>query len=130
MFPSSWKSALVTALYKNKGSRNAPANYRPISLLKSISKLCERILFDVLYTHVTPALTQAQSGFGRGDSTQYEVTRLVQYIITHRHNKDHVGVVFFNLAKAFDTAWNRGLLAKLEHIFLIEGSTLNWITSH
>ena len=121
---------MVIALYKNNGSRSVPAHYRPISLLKSISHLCERILFDVLYTRVTPALTQVQSDFRRGDSTLYQVTRLVQDIIKHRHNKDHVGVVFFDLAKAFDTVWHRGLLAKLEHIFLIEDSTLNWITSY
>ena len=125
VFPSSWKSAVVTALYKNKGSRSAPANYRPISLLKSISKVCERILFDVLYVHVTPALSPAQSGFRRGDSTQYQVTRLVQDIVTHRHKKDDVGIVFFDLAKAFDTVWHRGLLAKLETVFLIEGQMIN-----
>ena len=130
VFPSSWKSAVVTALYKNKGSRSAPANYRPISLLKSISKVCERILFDVLYVHVTPALSPAQSGFRRGDSTQYQVTRLVQDIVTHRHKKDHVGIVFFDLAKAFDTVWHRGLLAKLETVFLIEGQMINWIASY
>ena len=96
----------------------------------ALSSLCERLFFDVLYTHVTPALTQAQSGFRRGDSTQHQVTRLVQDIISHCHNKDHVGVVFFDLAKAFDTVLHRSLLAKLEHIFLIEGSTLNLITSH
>ena len=120
----------MTALYKNKGSRSAPANYRPISLLKSISKVCERILFDVLYVHVTPALSPAQSGFRRGDSTQYQVTRLVQDIVTHRHKKDHVGIVFFDLAKAFDTVWHRGLLAKLETVFLIEGQMINWIASY
>ena len=125
MFPSSWKSAVVIALYKNKGSRSAPANYRPVSMLKFLSKLCERIFSFVLYTHITPALTQAQFGFRRGDFTQHQVTRLVQDIITHRHNKDHVGEVFFDLAKTFNTVWHRGLLANLEHIFLIEGSELD-----
>ena len=84
----------------------------------------------VLYVHVTPALSPAQSGFRRGDSTQYQVTRLVQDIVTHRHKKDHVGIVFFDLAKAFDTVWHRGLLAKLETVFLIEGQMINWIASY
>ena len=52
IFPQDWKSAIVTPLYKNKGSRACPANYRPISLLRTVSKLCERIVFDSLYLHI------------------------------------------------------------------------------
>ena len=129
-FPQDWKSAIVTPLYKNKGSRACPANYRPISLLRTVSKLCERIVFDSLYLHIAPALSPAQSGFCRGDSTQYQVTRLVQDIATKRNCGEHVGMVFFDLAKAFDTVWHRGLLAKLEATFRVEDAALRWISSY
>ena len=106
MLSSHGKLALVTALYKNRGSSSAPAHYRTISLLKPISKRCERILIGVLYTHVTPALTHAQSGYQHCDATQYQVTLLVQDIIMHRH-KDHAGVEFFVIDLAFDTVWHK-----------------------
>ena len=112
-FPQDWKSAIVTPLYKNIGSCACPANYRPISLLRTVSKLCERIVFDSLYLHIAPALLPAQSGFCRGDSTQYQVTRLVQDIATKRNCGKHVEMVFFDLAKAFDTVWHRGLTCQV-----------------
>ena len=40
-FPSSWKLAKVTPLYK-KGKADNIANYRPISVLSTLSKLLER----------------------------------------------------------------------------------------
>ena len=42
--PSSWKIANVCAVFK-KGDRSLPSNYRPISLLNTIEKVFERIIF-------------------------------------------------------------------------------------
>ena len=53
-YPTCWKHAVVTAIYKGKGKYNDPCNYRPISLLPTVSKLFERLVFDKLYTHVSP----------------------------------------------------------------------------
>ena len=47
-FPSEWKVARLLPLFK-KGSRNLAENYRPISILPSISKLMERIMYGQLY---------------------------------------------------------------------------------
>ena len=58
VFPSAWKSAIVVAIFK-KGQRSQAVNYRPISLLPTISKVCERIFYEALYHHVTPALSSA-----------------------------------------------------------------------
>ena len=40
-FPSVWKEAKVTPLYK-AGSKEAVNNYRPISILPTLSKLIEK----------------------------------------------------------------------------------------
>ena len=81
--------------------------------------MCERVVYDIIYDHVRISLSPAQSGFCRGDSTRYQVTRLVQDIHTARNAHNHVGLVFFDLAKAFDTVWHRGLLAKLRTVYRI-----------
>ena len=73
-FPSAWKVAKITPIFKGKGSKATPGNYRPISLLSCISKLCERIFYDQLYSHVAPAIHPAQSGFRRGDSTSLQLS--------------------------------------------------------
>ena len=38
-----WKAATVTPRYKN-GDKNDPSNYRPISILPVVAKLCERVI--------------------------------------------------------------------------------------
>ena len=45
VFPSSLKLAKVIPLYK-KGDYSNPENYRPISLLSSLSKVYEHLLFE------------------------------------------------------------------------------------
>ena len=51
--PTEWKLAEVTAIYKHKGSRNDPTNYRPISLTSSVCKVMERIINSELLRHLT-----------------------------------------------------------------------------
>jgi len=48
-FPSRWKTAKVTPLYKN-GTECDPCNYRPISVLQVLSKVLERHMHNTLYT--------------------------------------------------------------------------------
>ena len=42
--PEQWKEANVTAIYKRKGQRCDPGNYRPVSLTSQVGKLFERII--------------------------------------------------------------------------------------
>lgn len=47
-YPSKWKLANVIPLFK-KDNRQIKTNYRPVSLLPSLSKICEKVLFFRLY---------------------------------------------------------------------------------
>jgi hypothetical protein len=51
IFPSSWKEAMVTAIFK-KQDRQLKENYRPISLLSCISKIFELIIYNTTYSHL------------------------------------------------------------------------------
>ena len=44
-FPDAWKLGTIVPVYKNKGSRSQIANYRPITLLNSFSKLLEKVVY-------------------------------------------------------------------------------------
>ena len=47
-YPTGWKLANVIPLFK-KDDRQSKSNYRPISLLPSITKICEKVAFMDLY---------------------------------------------------------------------------------
>ena len=49
--PSEWKLGNVKALYKQKGKRNDPGNYRPISLTSVIGKIMEALIKDEIVEH-------------------------------------------------------------------------------
>ena len=73
-FPSNWKDANVTAIYK-KADISMPSNYRPISLLSQIGKAMERCIRKHLYNYISEnnLLTPFQSGFIQGDSTTFQL---------------------------------------------------------
>ena len=43
-FPECWKWAKIIPVFKKKGNRTDKVNYRPVSLLKSASKVLEVIV--------------------------------------------------------------------------------------
>ena len=51
LFPSDWKHATITPVYKNKGNRFDKTNYRPISLMSSVCKVYKTLMFHHLSDH-------------------------------------------------------------------------------
>ena len=126
--PSSWKEALVVPIFKS-GDKHQPTNYRPISLLSVVGKVQERLVFIKLYQHVDPLLSDHQSGFRRRDGCEVQLTRLAQSWAQATDASNYVGALFFDLRKAFDKVWHKGLLAKLS-AFGVSGNALEWFRSY
>src|SRR5208282_5405089 len=77
-FPSSFKTASVTTLFKKKGlDRDDIANYRPISNLHTISKIVERLFPSRLIAHVeqSSSFNRFQSAYRRCHSTETALLR-------------------------------------------------------
>ena len=70
IFPNEWKETRVSPVYKN-GTKHEPSNYRPISVIPTVSKVFEKIFFDQLnkYFNDNNLLTSCQSGFRSLHST-------------------------------------------------------------
>ena len=51
VFPGQWKTAWIQPIYKNKGERSDPRNYRPIALLPSVSKVFEHFVHKQLLAY-------------------------------------------------------------------------------
>ena len=112
-FPDDWQMARVIPLYKD-GHRNIPGNYRPISILPTISKIMERILYNQLYDYLTEfkLLSNNQFGFQKSHSTATALLDCTNEWYVNIDKKMFNLVVFIDLK--FDTVNHDILLKKLE----------------
>ena len=130
IFPNKLKIAKVLPLFK-KGENELIENYRPISLLPSISKIFERIVFDQLYKYLDSnnLLYKSQYGFRKKHSTEMASLELIDRIYHDLDNKKIPIAIFLDLSKAFDTLDHNILLHKLNY-YGVNGNSLSWFNSY
>ena len=88
-----------------KGEKYEPWNYRPISVISSISKVYEKITYEQLYSYFNDSnmLTNSQSGFLSLHSTVTALLETSNYWSINIDNGMLNGVIFIDLKKAFST---------------------------
>ena len=125
-FPLSMKKADVVPLYKSK-RKDIRTNYRPISLLLTISKLLEKVMYRRTYNFIDSngLLFKSQYGFRSNHSCEHAVGELVGNIVKNGENSKHTIAIFLDLSKAFDTISHNTLLRKL-YIYGIRGKVHDW----
>ena len=71
IFPDSFKTTKIVPLFK-KGDHGLLTNYRPISLLPTISKAFERVIYDQMYLYFNNnnLLADELFGFRKNHSTE------------------------------------------------------------
>ena len=128
--PDSWKRANVTPVHK-KDDKTCVENYRPISLISTLGKVLEKIIYKRLHNFFLEngTITNFQSGFTCGDSTINQLLALYNTFCQALDEGKEVRAVFCDVSKAFDRVWHQGLIAKLTH-YGISGSLLSWFCSY
>ena len=76
-FPEKLKHADNKPIYK-KESRNEKENYRPVSILSSLSKILERCMHDQLKDYFDEILSKYQCVFKEGFRTQHCLLAMIE----------------------------------------------------
>ena len=90
-------------------------DYRSISLLPTLSKICESVIHRRLLAHFTEnnIISDRQAAYMKGDSTIQQLLYIIHLIrLSWTKNLITQGV-YLDISAAFDKCWNLGLLAKL-----------------
>ena len=130
IFPEKLKHAKISPLYKAR-ERYLLVNYRPISLLITISKCLERLMHVriVNFLELNDIFYTRQYGFRKKRSTIHAILDLVGIILKAHEEGKFTGCIFLDLSKAFDTIQHHMFLQKLQH-YGIRGKALNWVESY
>jgi len=128
--PTEWKMAKVIPIFKS-GSMAEIDNYRPISILPTLSKILERMVHKQLMKHLefNAFLAEHQFGFRPNRSTELAVTFFTDLIWKETNGGKATGAIFIDLSKAFDTISHSILLEKLSR-YGIQDNELNWFTDY
>ena len=115
-FPEELKLSRVKPLYKN-GDSTLISNYRPISLLPSLSKVYECVIFDQLFQYMSNnnLLNLSQYGFTPGHLTELAALELMDRLCKDMDQGPIPANIYIDLSKAFDTLVHEILLKKLAY---------------
>ena len=116
IFLDAFKKSKITPIFK-KGESSLLINYRPISLLPTISKIFERIIHNQMYDHLNNnnLLAEQQYGFRRLHSTEYAAVNLIDHVSKQMESGNIPCSLYIDLSKAFDTLSFDILIYKLRY---------------
>ena len=114
-FPEKMKIAEIVPLYKGK-EEDAVINYRPVSLLMTILKVLEKLMYTNLYGFLTKynLFFDSQYEFRSKRSCEHAILELVGHVLQAKNDGKHSMGIFLDLLKAFDMLDHGVLLSKLE----------------
>ena len=121
---------MVKPLFK-QGNSFQFTNYRPISLLPSMSKIYEHVVFEQLlnYMEDNKLFYDDQFGFRPGHSRELASLRFVDTLVKQMDNFYIATSILIDLSKAFDTLDHDIMLSKLRYYGVV-GIGLKYFTDY
>ena len=130
LVPEVWKTAHLVPVLKKGKDKTDPSSYRPISLLSCVGKLMERVITRRLtwFLETNNVFSPSQTGYRQHRNTEDQLALLTQDIENSFQEKRKLLAVFFDLSKAFDRVWKKGLQWRLLRAG-VSGQMYKWISS-
>ncbi|EZG42817.1 endonuclease-reverse transcriptase [Gregarina niphandrodes] len=113
--PHDWLHTEILPIYKGKGSKSDPANYRPIALLNTAVKILGSIVADRVNAATANRISDSQSGFRRGRSTIHNVMYIQTYLRESYNRRKETVVILIDLKAAFDSVPRQLVWKALEY---------------
>ena len=123
--PSQWRTHCIIPIHKC-GDKILVTNYHPISLVCTLSKVLERIIYNHIMTFVMSSFTSYQFGFLPKRSALQQLILFTEKLLD---DKNEVDVIYMDFKKAFDSVSHNALLSKL-HTWGIYGKLWTWLETY
>ena len=123
--PDDWCVGFIQPLFKNKGSKNDPDNYRGITLLSCLGKLFTSCLHHraTVFAEKNETIGEEQAGFREGYDTVGHAFLLHSIIELYKNLNKRLYCAFIDYKKAFDlvdrsSLWHKLLNEKFDGKFI------------
>ena len=127
-FTDELKHADVIPVHK-KNEKCNKTNYRPVSIVTIISKICEKLLYDQLSKYFDSLLATNQCGFRKGFSSKYRLLVMLEKFKEAIDRGNQFGALLTDLSKAFDCIDRKRLITRPSE-YSISSSALNVISAY
>ena len=86
------------SLDKDKPNKNEMSNYRPVSILKTFTKIYERVVKDQLVSGLEKYFSLFICAYRKGYNTKHILARLIEECREQLDRNCTVGTIFMNLS--------------------------------
>ena len=112
-----------------KNNKCEKDNYRPVSILSNLSKICEKQTYNQLYDYFDNILFPSQCGFRKGYSPQHFLLVMIEKFKETIERENKFDALLTDLSKAFDCI-NHPLLIARMYNYRVSPLSINMIFSY
>lgn len=128
IYPDKWKISQITPIHK-AGQKSNVRNYRGVSVMPTIAKVFEKVVFNQLKMVIMPQLSDNQHGFLPNRNIDTNLMEFSVAINDAFEKNSQLDVFYADISKAFDTVNQHLLIRKLAK-YPLSNAMLKWFKDY